>query len=486
MKSYNNILLSFFAIASLAIVGCDMPDEEIPQLELYTSAFIKQYGIPAEDQDWNSAEASNITVNLQKAASRLNVYVYLGTQYYRVARYTNVSAGQVTIPVDIPKSTEIMVVTVDGDAYWATPGCTLDIESSSRSGNSRDTVTMTAEQIFGMDEDKVNVMGWLVLVEDLGSTDDFDFNDVIFQVKCETTNLAVNSTPWNLVDQGSTNTVLKAPASNHSRAGEESSAAPLLTISALAAGGTLPIFLHFQTVSGDDYTLSPFLPRTGTATGYDLTSNLSSVETKYIEWHSWFYNSASLPSSPQEWTFTSNAGNTSYDMINTNYSWEPEKDQTNEDKPYEGKDNLTGASVQLLLTQDWFGDVFSMTKFSKITYDSYTLKAETINGFYIRVIRDGSTVGSVVINPDTPSADLIQTNLIGTWYDAINNLSSPQMMIIPDVGKDANGNWQWPKEREAIEDVYTGFTEWVKNTKASWSVATPTPDLYYSRTSSSN
>lgn len=91
--------------------------------------------------------------------------------------------------------------------------------------------------VIDEDEPEDEPYSWIIAAEDLGNLDDFDFNDVVFSV----------STPLQ----------------------DEATKEWYVTVEALAAGGTLPIWLEFEgaTVVPDD---------------------LTGKGDSYAEWHNWF------------------------------------------------------------------------------------------------------------------------------------------------------------------------------------------------------
>lgn len=466
----------------MGLTSCDKPEEDVSLLELYTSGFVKQYGIPDPEQDRNMAEESELTIYLAEPASRVNAYVYAGTEYYRVGEFFNVPAGEFPISVDIPEKSKIMVITVDGYAFWAEPGSYVDTSTraskSSREdeeeGSNEEHVTinssMTAFQIFGKDEDDINAMGWIVLVEDLGSTDDFDFNDVVFRIECVSTNLTVQSIDWDYIDQ-EYNQVLKAPARSDSRQETaETGETRKIKVTALAAGGQLPIFLHFQTAETTprDFILTPWATNktNGNSNGYvENTSTLTATDQE-LEWHSWFYpssnNGTSVWSDLLDPDYTDK---TVYRMLNTRSERLKSKDtasgQTSTDN---GVSGLNGHSVNILLTEEWFGSKFSMTRYSGIKVDG-SMNFLDVNGFFITINTINGT-GSVAINPDAHTSTIATSWDYGWNYDKIStNLSSPQMLLIPDLNYSGTTNigFRWPMERVNISTVYPNFAAWVTN-----------------------
>ena len=105
-------------------------------------------------------------------------------------------------------------------------------------------------------EEPVVPWQWIIAAEDLGATDDFDFNDVVFGVYDPTT---VLETQAENEIAGTDKPVEETP-----------SATKTVKIQALAAGGTLPVYLYYQkgdTKSEDD---------------------IISLTNGQTEWHQWF------------------------------------------------------------------------------------------------------------------------------------------------------------------------------------------------------
>lgn len=110
-------------------------------------------------------------------------------------------------------------------------------------------------------KEEVNEEGfyWIWALEDLGSTGDFDFNDLVMRIS----DIAVTTTITNAGGvEGAT----------------EEKVVRELRFRPLAAGGTLPVHVHLK-YNNTDYTLAPGR--------YDLTKGES---PEGIEWHKWFGN----------------------------------------------------------------------------------------------------------------------------------------------------------------------------------------------------
>lgn len=124
--------------------------------------------------------------------------------------------------------------------------------------NDKETITESKENEEGF--------SWIWALEDLGSTGDFDFNDVVMRISDITVTKTTTTTTDGVEDKdkGTTEIVRE------------------LRFKPLAAGGTLPIHIHLR-YGGEDYTLAPGR--------YDLTKGEAPTGK---EWHGWFGN---IPSS---------------------------------------------------------------------------------------------------------------------------------------------------------------------------------------------
>lgn len=264
-------------------------------------------------------------------------------------------------------------------------------------------------------------MAWLMVAEDLGATDDFDFNDIIIRIECITVNTKIYNQQWQVVTDETQHTVL----GNDSRATGESNF-KRLRVTAMCAGGTLPLYLHyFEASENKDYIIS-----SKNNVKYEVA--LTDTRDSYTEheWHRWF------------------GINDSRIMINTGVS----RDHT-----------LSTTVVDNLVTVEFYvGSSFTMAQYSKfIDYDEdranlhltettipgwnwdQTPTDYVIEGFYITV--GGATLASARTALYQPK--------IG---------EAPQAFLIPDVGARTYG-WEWPTERTDITTVYPDFLEWAKS-----------------------
>lgn len=105
-------------------------------------------------------------------------------------------------------------------------------------------------------EPEPEVWQWIIAAEDLGATDDFDFNDVVFGVSATTVVASATTGSEEASDKVETQEIEKTT----------------VKITALAAGGTLPVYLYYQ-MNDKRNPDTDLIKPDGSANG---------------EWHSWF------------------------------------------------------------------------------------------------------------------------------------------------------------------------------------------------------
>ncbi len=106
------------------------------QVEEYTRAFIKEFGLVDPNQTWNTAQSSAITLDLgSRVASSIKMYCKVDNSYYIIANLVNLS-GEIEVPVDIPENTQEVLIKIDGTEYHVQPGTKIDCSSfyGSRAG----------------------------------------------------------------------------------------------------------------------------------------------------------------------------------------------------------------------------------------------------------------------------------------------------------------------------------------------------------------
>ncbi len=243
---------------------------------------------------------------------------------------------------------------------------------------------------------------WLIAAEDLGTTDDFDFNDMV---------VAVSSLPT--TDVGNNNASFS-----------------IVQFTALAAGGTLPLYLHlvgkplYIREEGSSTNVSSCTRGTlsdGTTPDYVLYPD--NKDASSAEWHKWFGNGEYSSST----------------MINT---------------------TSAGYTVKGMTSTVYLQDTYTITQYGKV--DTTT---KTIDGFCITVNSQ-----DLVSNDEDPSSLTKQERYNLTPAE---KGSAPQMFVILDQSDGSNSEkdgWRWPIERHDIMDAYQYFQPWAADhtTNQNW------------------
>ncbi len=133
MKKYSKLTYVVALIVAAITTACsdDFGSKEIPQEELYTRAFIKEFGIFDANHTWCAATPTQITINPQTLLGDVKVYSRTDGKYYYVAHYTDVYKTT-TITFDAPRGTTDLKLVIDGTTYYAQANTTLTVSGSSR------------------------------------------------------------------------------------------------------------------------------------------------------------------------------------------------------------------------------------------------------------------------------------------------------------------------------------------------------------------
>lgn len=259
-----------------------------------------------------------------------------------------------------------------------------------------DEISNDTDKITEISEDPIS---WIWAVEDLGSTDDFDFNDIVVKIESVSTNIVKESSSGETTQVGSYKKVTFTP---------------------LAAGGTLPNYIHWKKSATEDYVLAPGLyveagANTDGETGAKPLETLnisSSGDSEQREYHKWFGN----------YPYTQ--------MINT------------------GQTSVLQADIKKCV-------IYVNSQFS-------------IDGFANAKSIDGNGKGLYVSINGPAEGENTQDVDIQKASDANYNVSAPekgapaQMFIILD------NNWAWPTERTHINSAYPMFKNWVEDKSLDW------------------
>lgn len=424
MKRIAKIISAVCAV-TLALTGasCHLEPYELPEDELFLRSFIKKYGLIDPDQEWNESKETVITVMLGDNTKNINILVANNEMFYRVAYFVD-ATGTVKIPVDIPKSSDILYVMVNDDVYTTGVGGTVDA-SKAPGARSRETVTNNAIT-------NAQDLKWLLVAEDLGTTDDFDFNDIVVGISAVTLNenalqLAFASEQWEVIRNEEHLTLENVEPGSRGASRDGDKNYKMLQIYPLAAGGTLPLYLHYNNGS-TDYILGG----SSSSDAKNITSMLTESSATNYEWHRWFGDESGCL------------------MINTGW---------NSDK---GGATLSGTPVQIVVDES-----FSMTNYSRKYVD------ENNNNTSGPGSANGALKGDETKYP--AEYENYYTGIFG-FYITVSSYSkesaqrviaaplrgsAPHMFLIPDFSNHADGKWHWPIERVDITDVYPLFRNWV-------------------------
>lgn len=324
-------------------------------------------------------------------------------------------------------------------------------------------------------------MRWILACEDLGTTDDFDFNDVVFSIEAVNTNTAairLGVVQWQVVDNPDEGITIhpeenssKAPASRDGEATTVPGSSDYKTrvkVKALAAGGTLPIWLHYREenddATGTDYIVCPSKSDGKRGCLVELTSTYAADEAKReaagygvescSEWHRWFGESSHR------------------NMLNTGMS--PHINDTR---------SVTFYTKNVFTLENFCYLKFVSTDNSELPYyfhegqnmDPWTQKVlqwqwqqshsqEVTFGFFLTVYEPTVKASGDYINANDPKTNT--SHIISRSLDGL----PPQMFLIPDcnsmpttgyAGQDFG--WCWPCERVDITKVYPNFKVWCEN-----------------------
>lgn len=249
-------------------------------------------------------------------------------------------------------------------------------------------------------DEPVEPLIWTVAAEDLGSTDDWDFNDIVIQFTQVLTNL-------NAVNKNSIATNVDGP--------QDAATINTITVKPMAAGGIMPLYVIYHS------SASPFASSFASSgdikysTANDDISGLTTfTDRQYAvgkEIHEWLGGSVSQ-------------------MINTGAK----------------RQNMNVEEVRFCIPAN-----------SSITFKNGSNRPNDgygVCGFIVVVDKDNE------ISLDNSSMfreidlDYTRGTYLLTAPNAEEGKVAPQIMAIA-------GDWEWPRERITISDAYPDFTNWV-------------------------
>lgn len=254
---------------------------------------------------------------------------------------------------------------------------------------------------------------WTMAVEDLGGTDDWDFNDVVFHFTDVLKDLnSVNGN--NIVTNWSGTLAAKSVR--------------IIDVWPEATGGTMPIYITF---SGIVSPITSPLPEWG--------ETMFSVANKAIEEN---LVSASIGTFIVGKEIHAWLGASSYtEFVNVG----------------DRRTGKTGEHVQ-----------FAISPYQSLAYAKEgvfgSMKDSPLYGFALLVDKDNNLKIDAINAEEKGVRAITQSMIDDDTYILIgapdeNGSVAPQMLLIGDD----DGSWQWPTERTKISDAYPGFNAWVSD-----------------------
>lgn len=123
-------LVPVLGISVALLAACTDQVPEIPASELYTRAFVKEFGVVNGSQDWNNATQGSVNVSVEGQAA-VQVTAKINGRYYLLANYAGVT-GQRTLKFDMPRGVEDIIVRAGGESVHTKVGSTVAFASSGR------------------------------------------------------------------------------------------------------------------------------------------------------------------------------------------------------------------------------------------------------------------------------------------------------------------------------------------------------------------
>lgn len=257
---------------------------------------------------------------------------------------------------------------------------------------------------------EVDTFPWLLAAEDLGGTDDWDFNDLIVSVCDVTTNITA---PWD-----DTRGYYPVPPVMVRK----------MTVTPIAAGATLPDYLMFEGRAGSaDIKMTTRLSEIGTS----FTQGTYIVGT---EIHNWL-------GEPNILNMLNTTSGITHRGRGVSFTVPIDQHGVDFNKPIADytKANSTMAGFWVMVDSEDKGMFYTTTGLDTDGTDTETVFDKALTPFTGRL---GDGIYSV--NAPNSSANV-----------------APQMIL-------CHRSWYWPKERVSIADAWPQFTDWVKDKSVVW------------------
>ncbi len=193
------ILFALMAMMGvLVFTGCSNDDQlGVDNLRKYESSFVQTFGKVNPNQDFNTQRVVTMDVSVANTQGNYTLRVFSAMPTTKGAKllgkFENLNAGQVsTISVDAHKAAKNIYCMVDDGVHNCTKAVAIpsagkaDVKfdgianarnASTRADGDDDLVDIK------LDDDMFNPNAVTIAFEDLGSSDDFDFNDAVIMVE---------------------------------------------------------------------------------------------------------------------------------------------------------------------------------------------------------------------------------------------------------------------------------------------------------------
>lgn len=256
---------------------------------------------------------------------------------------------------------------------------------------------------------------WTLAAEDLGGSDDWDFNDVVFTFTDVIRNLKSANYMKNVA-------MISGPMNAQS--------VRVVTVTPVATGGTMPIYI---TYTGSNLKRMPEFPSEGDM----MFSEANAALKNYLEDGNW-----------QNGVF----------VLGTEvHKWLGSNDYTKFVNVGDSRHDVGAKSVQFVLPTDY--DLGDETKFDYTS--SVSKDNKPLFGFAVLVDKD-NTLNIDTFNDEDQGFRFVESLAMGEGVYLIGgpsddkNVKVPQMILV-------EGDWEWPTERTNIMDAYPNFKDWVKD-----------------------
>lgn len=149
------------ALAGLCLAGssCTTDEITIPQSELYTREFIKQFGVFDPNNDWNHSQRINVTVTTS-APTDVRIYANVNGVRYLFGTFLGVN-GSRELGVDIPKGIAEVIVNGGGVSLTARAGDNVSLSDVGSRSFIESSDAKVKTRSLANEKDKWMVIPWL-------------------------------------------------------------------------------------------------------------------------------------------------------------------------------------------------------------------------------------------------------------------------------------------------------------------------------------